>query len=105
MLRADVADRMNLAAFEEAQELRLDGRLELADLVEEQRAALGRADDARKRVDRAGERAAPVAEELALDELARHGGAVERHERSALDRAVLVDQARDDFLAGAGLAA
>ena len=71
-LRARFADRMDLAALEEAQQLRLDGGIEVADFVEEQRAALGGADDAGKRVDGAGERAAAVAEQLALDEVARH---------------------------------
>ena len=54
-------------------------------------------------VDRAGERAAPVAEQLAFDEIARDGGAVERDERPALDAAGVVDDSGEDFLAGARL--
>ena len=56
-------------------------RLELADLVEEQRAVLGGADEAGVVAVGAGERAAAVAEQLAFEHLARDGGAVERHER------------------------
>ena len=76
---------MDLGALEKAQELRLDRRVEVADFVEEERAALGGADDARERIDGAGERAAAMAEELALDELARQRRAVEGDERTALD--------------------
>ena len=42
-------------------------------------------------VGRAGERAASMAEQLALDQLALNGRAVERHEGPAPDRAALVD--------------
>src|SRR6185369_11429144 len=54
---------------------------------------------------RAGERALLVSEELALEQRLRKGGAMNRDERLVLARALLVDRARDQLLAGAGLAA
>src|SRR5205823_2075749 len=104
-LRSQIANRMHLGRFEKSQQLRLGREIQLADFVEEQRAVLGRADDAREGLHGAGEGAAPMAEELAFDEIARNGGAVERDKRTALDAALLVDQAREDFLAGSGFAA
>ena len=54
---------------------------------------------------RAGERAALVAEELALEQRVGQRAAVLRHEAPLLARARVVDGARDEVLAGAGLAA
>ncbi len=53
--------------------------------------------------DGTGKRAAAVAEELALDEIVRQRGAVDRHERSPRASAVGVNGARDQLLAGPGL--
>ena len=54
---------------------------------------------------RAGEAALLVAEEFALHQFGRNRAAVDRHERTAGARALLVDQARDELLADAGFAA
>ena len=51
-----------------------------------------------------GERPLLVAEELALEELLGDGGAVDGDERRRRARAVLVDGAGDELLAGAALA-
>ena len=56
------------------------------------------------RGDRAGEGALLVAEQLALDERLRDGGAVDLDERAFVRGGVLVDRAGDELLAGAGLA-
>ena len=53
---------------------------------------------------RAGERAALVAEQLALDQLARDRRHVDRDERTGPAFAVIVQRAGDQFLAGARLA-
>ena len=53
---------------------------------------------------RAGEGALFVPEQLALDQLVRHGSAVDRHPRRAAALALGVDGARHHLLAGAGLA-
>ena len=52
----------------------------------------------------AGEGAAAVAEELALEQVARDGGAVERDERLLGAVGEGVDRAGQDFLAGAAFA-
>ena len=53
---------------------------------------------------RAGERPCFVAEQLAFENAFRQGGDVERHERLAFARAVLMHGPGDEFLAGAVLA-
>ena len=72
-LRAAAADGLELALLEHAQELDLGLRRQLAHLVEEDRAAVGQLEAADAPLDRAGERALDVAEQLALDEPRRDG--------------------------------
>ena len=81
------ADTIDLVLLEHAQQLRLQRRLHLAHLVEQQRAAVRQLELAELARRRAGERAALVAEELALEQLARQRRAVDRDEglRSAAD--------------------
>ena len=55
-------------------------------------------------VDRAGERAALVAEQLALEQRRGSAATLTPHERALLPRAQLVERAREQFLAGAGFA-
>ena len=98
------AEPLDLAVLEDAQELRLEGGVELADLVEEERPAVGELEPARLRLGRAGEGALLVAEELALDERGGQGGAVHRDEGPVAPRAVRVKAAGEQLLAGAGLA-
>ena len=103
-LRATVdAEPLDLAVLEDAEELRLQGGVELADLVEEERPAVGELEPARLRLVRAGEGALLVAEELALDEGGGEGGAVDRDERPGVPLAVRVEGAGEQLLAGAGL--
>ena len=102
--RPRFADRQDLPLLEEAQELRLDVERQVADLVEEDRAAGRGADDARLIGDRAGEAAAPVPEQLAVGQLARRAGAVVGEEHRFAARRAGVDRARDQILAGAALA-
>ena len=77
---------------------------DLADLVEEERAAVGELEAADAVLDRTGERAAHVAEELALEQLARDRAAVDAHERTVLARAAGVHGVGDELLADARLA-
>ena len=67
--------------LEHLQQLGLRQRAHLGDLVEEQRAAVGHLELARLAGRRAGEGAALVAEQLALEQLARQRRAVHLHER------------------------
>jgi hypothetical protein len=62
------ADALELALLEEAEQLDLGRRREIADLVEEQGAAVRLLEAAFARARRAGERTALVAEELALEQ-------------------------------------
>src|SRR6185503_20145739 len=73
-----VADADDAARVERAQQLRLRGGRQLRDLVEEERAAARRLEQAGLRRGRARERTALVAEELALDDRLGERGAVER---------------------------
>ena len=100
-LRAEPA---NLAFLEDAQELRLEVARQLAELVEEDGAAVGLLEHAGARSDCAGERAALVPEELALGERRRDGAAIEHDERAVRARARLVHRLGDELLAGSRLA-
>ena len=82
--------------------LRLPGERQVADLVEEQRAAVGELEAAFARaIRRAGVRAGFGAEKLGLDQLGRQRAAVDGDERAVLDRRVRLDDLGDAFLAGA----
>src|SRR5262249_20387514 len=74
---ADVTDPPKSPLFEDLQQLGLNGEIQLADLVEEQRPAMRHFEQAELPGDRPGEGAALVPEELCLEELAREPGAVE----------------------------
>ncbi len=97
------AERQDLALLERAQELRLQRFRQVADLVEEEAAALGLEEEARARID-AGRDARLDAEELGLEQLGRDRGAVDRQEGPGAARAAHVDRLGDQFLAGARLA-
>ena len=103
--RGAPADRPHLALLEDAQQARLDGHRHVADLVEEQRAAVGLDEHARAIGGGASERALRVPEQLAVDQRLRDGAAVERDEPLLAARAALVQRARHQLLAGAALAA
>src|SRR6185436_11579341 len=102
--RLGAADAPHLLALEHAQELGLHRERQLADLVEEHRAAVRALERAGVRVGGAGERAALVAEQLALDQVRRDRAAVEHDERALLARRVVVQRLGDQLLARAGLA-
>src|SRR2546428_349253 len=93
-----------LVLLEDAQELRLERGRHVADLVQEDRAAVGLREEPGCVADRAGEGAAHVPEELALEQRLGERAAVDGHERPLAARAVRVDGACDEFLAGAALA-
>ena len=76
----------------------------VADLVEEQRAAVGDFDLARRLLHGARERALLEAEQLRLEQRVRDRRAVDRDERLARARAQRVNRARQDFLARAAFA-
>src|SRR5690606_39139413 len=89
---------------QDAQQLDLNGRGQLAYLVQEKRAP-GRAREAPLAPrDRPGERAALVAEQLGLEDRLRDGGAIDGHEGPRRPQALAVNVASDELLASAALA-
>ena len=101
---AIAANRPVLALLQNAQELGLEIRRHLADLVEQQRAPLGHLEEAFLVQRRARERALLVAEELRLDQIFGDRRAVDLDERPLRPLAVVVDGVGDQFLARAVLA-
>ncbi len=85
-------------------QLRLQVRRHLADLVEQQRAALGHLEEADLVGVGAGERPLLVAEQLALDQVLRNRRAVDLDERALDAVRVVVNRVGDQLLAGAVLA-
>ena len=102
--RACAADAVDLALLDRAQELGLQARLHLADLVQEQRAATGLLEPPDPPRHGAGERALLVAEQLGFEQMVGDRGAVDRDERALRAPAVAVQKARDHLLAGPALA-
>src|SRR3546814_13217351 len=99
------ADRADVLFLDRAQQLDLHRQRQLGHFVEEQGAAVGGLEQAGLVGVGTGEAALLVAEEFAFHQLRRDRAAVDRHERPAGARALGVDGAGDELLAGAGLAA
>src|SRR5881396_4280530 len=78
--------------------------MKVADLVEEDGAAMGRLELADLELVGAGEGASLVTEQLAFQELPRHGGAVDLDEGPRPAGGEMVDRVGDELLASAGLA-
>ena len=83
------------------QQARLRFRRHVADFVEEQRAAVRLFELADLLSDRARECTAFVPEQLAFEQIVRDRRHIDRHERTGLARAKLVDRLGDQFLARA----
>jgi hypothetical protein len=98
------ADALELPRLQGPQQLRLEVHAQLADLVEEQRAAVGLLEAAAPPRHRPGEGALLVTEQLALQQRRAEDGAVDLDERPAGAVAVGVDGGGDQLLAGAALA-
>src|SRR5690606_34194103 len=105
LLGARAAQALELLLLQEAQQLYLHRGADVADLAEEERAAVRELDPPRLALGRAGERALLVAEELALEEVVGERGTVHRDEGTVASRRPRVERARCDLLAGPALAA
>ena len=99
--RLRAAEPLELALLQHAQQLDLRREVELADLVEKERAAFGQLEPPLLRRVGAGERALLVAEQLRLDQVLRQRRAAHLDERLFGARRVVVDGVGDQFLAGA----
>jgi hypothetical protein len=102
--RADRADAPEALAVERREDLGLHQRVESAHLVEEHRTTVGGLDQPLLLAHGAGEGAALMAEQFRLPQLGWDGGAVDVDERVRGALRQLVDRARHQALAGAGLA-
>src|SRR5439155_193572 len=101
---AVLAHRADLALLQHAQELRLERRAGLRDLVEKEGAAARHLEEALAVLGGAREGAAAVAEELALEQPLGERGTVDGDEEVVAARSAGVDGACHQLLAGAGLA-
>ena len=104
-LFARLTDRTHGLFLHDAQQLHLHVQRQIGHFVEKQRAALGALNQTLLITDGAREAAALVTEEFALHQLRGNRAAVHGDERAVAARAGFMDQACDQFLAGAGLPA
>lgn len=98
------AEPFDAPLLQRAQELRLDGRRELADLIEEEGSSRCGLEATDLLLAGIGERTPFVAEELALDERFGKRRAAQGDEGRLAARRELVERARHEFLAGTALA-
>ena len=101
---ADRTQRPHRALLDRTQQLALHRQRQVADLIEEQCAALSGLKKPGSILGCTGERALSVAEELRFEQLLRDRTAVDRDEGLVSARADLVQRARNQLLAGARLA-
>src|SRR6185437_10817556 len=99
-----VADALELALLQYAQQLRLQRGTHRRDLVEEECAFVRLLEASLPGADRAGEGAAHVTEELGFEQRFGNGAAVERDEAIRAPRTAVVNRARRQLFAGPGLA-
>jgi hypothetical protein len=97
------ADRSDLLLLERPEQLGLERQRQVADLVEQQRAAIGLLEEADLVVASVGERALDVPEQRALQQRLRDRGAVDAHERLVATASTGVQRPRHELLAGAAL--
>ena len=101
--RLVAADALERAALQYAQDFRLRRGRHVADFIEENRALVALLEFADALHGGAGERAAFMAEEFALEQLFGNRGAIDRQKRLRAAVAVMINRAGDKFLAGAAL--
>src|SRR4051812_29151551 len=100
--RMRIADALELALLQHAQELRLQRRAHRSNFVEEERALVRLFETALARADGAGECAANVAEQLRFEERLGDRAAVDRHESIVAARTVVMDRPRGELLSRSG---
>jgi hypothetical protein len=98
------ADGRDFAFLEQAEQFGLEVQVEFSDLIEQERAALGGADDTEGVRGCPGEGAADMAIKLALEKSIADSGAVDGDERLSDPRAGGVNSPGKEFLAGPGFA-
>ena len=98
------SDGPDCVLLQHAKQLHLQSHGHVAHFIEQERAAVGGLENPFLRAGRARNRAFLVPEQLRLQQILRHGAAVDAGERLVSARARLVDGAREDLLAGPALA-
>src|ERR1043166_3406757 len=98
------ADPLELPLLQDAEQLHLRHRLEVVDVVDENRPRMGALESAGLVGPRVGEGAFDMSEELVLDKALREDAAGHLDERFFLSRRVVVDRLGDELLAGPALA-
>ena len=102
--RLRIADAFKLLLLQHAQQLDLQVVRRGVDLVQEDRAGVRRLEPADAVIDRAGEGAANVPEQLAFQQALAERAAIDLDVRAGAAAAEAVDGGGDQFLAGARLA-
>src|SRR5262245_12260072 len=95
--------RPHFAFLDRAQQLRLKVQRHVADLVQEQRAAMRRPNETFAVARRTGKRALLVTEELAFEQRFRNRSAVHRNEGPGTSRARAMNRLREELLTGTAL--
>src|SRR5581483_3018813 len=101
--RSVVANTFVTLLLKHAQQLALDLQGNLSDFIQENGSALRGFEPSRPVFDRAGERAAHVAEELAFKKLVRNRRAIDADQRVVLAGAATMNLMGDQFFSGPGL--
>jgi hypothetical protein len=102
--RAGRAHGQHLAGFERAEELHLERRVHIAELVEKERPAVGLGEEPGRVAHGAGERPALMAKQRRFEQARRERPAVHGDKRLAGAAAPLVEIPGEHLFAGAGLA-
>ena len=98
------ADRPDCPLLQDPQKLGLQGEWQFADLVEQERPAIGLNEEAGAGRAGVGEGAAHVPEQLTFQQRLGYGGTVDGDEGASAAPAAFVERARDELLTGAALA-
>jgi hypothetical protein len=98
--RCCAAEAIDLLLLQGAQQLGLQPHVHLADLVQQQRAAIRRLEFAYTSGDRAGERTLLVSEQFRYQQIVRDRRTVQRDKRPHRSARPLMDVPRQHFLSG-----
>ena len=101
-MERDEPTRSNSPSCKHAQELHLNLHRQVADLVQENRPAVGELEPPLAHADRSREGAFLVPEQFAFNQRRRQRGTVDAYQRAGLPPAPLVQRPGKEFLAGAG---
>src|SRR5437762_3795006 len=103
-LRAIAAETFEFLLLKDAQQLGLKFQRNVTGFIEEERAAVGQLEAADFLIDGPGECATLMSEEFGFEKPGGDGGAIDLDESAISARTEVVNGAREEFLAGTGLA-